>query len=336
MNLIPQPLSASLLPLLLSAASAFGQQPQPDARALGTVATTDATVTGVSSVSNGIAILAGHGTVTAKDHTAEMNLSRGGKVRVCSTSGLHVTAGAAPAGETPPLMLALDRGAMEIAMQASITDVVMTPDLRLSIKDSGPLDLRIRVTPNGDTCVENRVAQSEAKSIAQAVQTARENAPEPGATIAVSSLFGDQTYEIHPGQRVLFEHADLHQVVDHESSPCGCPAELTPAHPAVPVDGTLLPGQKVTGFEAAEQHPFPAAVSQGLAPPPPTPAVPPNTTHAQVATTLQYSANDTAPEAHPTIPEPPMAFTQPQPPPKPSDNQGGFFHRLGRFFKHLF
>jgi len=295
---------------------------------------TDATVTGVASVTNGIAVLAGNGTVTAKDHTAEMALARGGKVRVCSTSGLHVTAGSAPAGETPPLMLALDRGAMEVSMSASVSDVLMTPDLHLVVKQSGPIDLRIRVTPNGDTCVENRVAQSEAKSIAQAVQTARENAPE-GATIAVSSLFGDQSYEIHPGQRVLFEHADLHQVVDHESSPCGCPVDLTPAHPPVPVDGTLLPGKKVSGFEAAEQHPFPAAVSQGLAPAPPVPAVPANTNHAQVAATLQYSADDAAPEAHPTIPEPPMAFTQPQQPPPPK-KQGSFFHRLGRFFRNLF
>jgi len=295
---------------------------------------TDATVTGVASVTNGIAVLAGNGTVTAKDHTAEMTLARGGKVRVCSTSGLHVTAGAAPGGETPPLMLALDRGAMEVAMAASVSDVLMTPDLRLAVKQSGPLDLRIRVTPNGDTCVENRVAQSEAKSIAQAVQTARENAPE-GATIAVSSLFGDQSYEIHPGQRVLFEHADLHQVVDHESSPCGCPTELPPVHPAVAGDGTLLPGKTVSGFEAAEQHPFPAAVSQGLAPAPPVPAAPANVPHAQVATTLKYSGEDTVPEAHPTIPEPPMAFTQPQQPP-PKKNQGGFFHRLGRFFHQLF
>ena len=104
----------------------------------------------------------------------------------------------------PPLLLALDRGAMEIRTAATDRDVVITPDLRFSIKGTGPLDLRLRVTPNGDTCVEHRGLQAP--------------------PLEIVDQFGDARYELRAGQHVLFEHGSLREVVDHESSPCGCPA----------------------------------------------------------------------------------------------------------------
>src|ERR1700727_873797 len=83
---------------------------------IGTVGVQDATVAGALEGTNGQAVLVGSTTVTARDHAAEVTLSRGGTVRVCATSGLHVTAGK---GATPvPLMLALDRGAIEVQMAA--------------------------------------------------------------------------------------------------------------------------------------------------------------------------------------------------------------------------
>ena len=79
----------------------------------------------------------------------------------------------------------------------------MTPDLRFTVRNAGPLDLRLRVARNGDTCVENRG---------------------PGApTLAVSDPFGESMYEVAPDQHVLFEHGSLHEVVDNETTPCGCP-----------------------------------------------------------------------------------------------------------------
>ncbi len=53
-------------------------------------------------------------------------------------------------------MLAIDRGAIEVQMPATTRDVVTTPDLRFTMRGDGPLDLQLRVTRNGDTCVENR------------------------------------------------------------------------------------------------------------------------------------------------------------------------------------
>src|SRR5580692_3536908 len=84
-------------------------------QAIGTVGVQDATIAGALEVSNGRAVLVGNTTVTARDKTAEVELKRGGTVKVCATSGLHVTSGQNTAGQgapgvpPPPLMLALDR-----------------------------------------------------------------------------------------------------------------------------------------------------------------------------------------------------------------------------------
>src|SRR6266700_3939987 len=93
-------------------------------QSIGTVGVQDATVAGALEVSNGRAILVGNTTVTARDRVAEIVLNRGGMVKVCATSGLHLTAGkSADAVPTPavptPLMLALDRGAIEVQMAAT-------------------------------------------------------------------------------------------------------------------------------------------------------------------------------------------------------------------------
>src|ERR1700736_4783895 len=75
-------------------------------QAIGTVGVQDATVAGALEVSNGRAILVGNTTVTARDRVAEIALNRGGSVKVCATSGLHLTAGRnadAAAVSVPPL-----------------------------------------------------------------------------------------------------------------------------------------------------------------------------------------------------------------------------------------
>ncbi len=82
-------------------------------------------------------------------------------------------------------------------------DILITPDLRFSTPSGGPLDLRVRVTSNGDTCVENH------------------NVGAP--TVEVVEQFGDGHYLVPGGQHVLFEHGNVREVVDRESSPCGCP-----------------------------------------------------------------------------------------------------------------
>ena len=114
---------------------ASAQQP------IGTVGVQDATVAGALEITNGRAVLVGSTTVTARDHAAEVALHRGGAVRVCATSGLHMASGKSAAEAAPlPLMLALDRGAIEVQMAGTTSDVVMTPDLRFTLGGDGPLD----------------------------------------------------------------------------------------------------------------------------------------------------------------------------------------------------
>jgi hypothetical protein len=301
-----------VLSFLFAGLSIAHAQDQP----IGTVGIQNAAVAGALEVSNGRAVLVGNTTVTARDHTAEIELNRGGVVRVCATTGLHVTAGKSANGAAP-LMLALDRGAIEVQMPATIRDVVTTPDLRFTARGDGPLDLQLRVTRNGDTCVENRGTQAP--------------------MLNVVDQFGEATYELKAGQHVLFEHGSLKEVVDHESSACGCPPE-----PTMSVADALVssPGGNAGEKTAAEQHPFPAAVSAGLAPP----TVPPassGTTHTQVTAALNSGDGGDTLAATKTPEETSAAKGSAanatgQMTPAPAKSSKNPFRAVGRFFKKIF
>ncbi len=287
---------------------------QAQQQSIGTVGVQDATVAGALEVSNGRAVLVGNTTVTARDRTAEIELRRGGVVRVCATTGLHVTGGMGT-DSAIPLMLALDRGAIEVQMPATTRDVVTTPDLRFTMRGDGPLDLQLRVTRNGDTCVENRGAKAP--------------------VLNVADQFGEATYELKAGQHVLFEHGSLKEVVDHESSACGCPPE-----PTMSVADALVNSNGTGAKTAAEQHPFPAAVSAGLTPT----AVPQSSAgnvHTQVTAALNSGEGEdtlaatkaSADEATAKNSTGTPAGETARPPAKSSNNP---FRAVGRFFKRIF
>ncbi len=258
---------------------------------IGYVNTRDAEVTGATDVLDGQAVLTGSAGITARDHTAPVKLGRGGTVRVCQTSVVHITESKS-ADMAAPLLFSLDRGSMEIEMNGTLNDAIMTPDLRFTVVNKGPLDLRLRVARNGDTCVENRGA----------------NAP----TLNISDPFGEAMYQVAAGQHVMFEHGSLHEVVDQEKYPCGCPESsgmsvadallasgggktiapaaapvVTAVVPVVPAPAFVAPAAApapaqpdtqaqlrsaeqaaaAAAMKAAEdKHPFPEAVSEGLAP----------------------------------------------------------------------
>ena len=290
-------------------------------KAIGSVSTADATVSnsgaGVVEVNAGRAVLRGNGTVTAKDHTAVVALQRGGEVHVCQRSGLHVS-------EAPQdaLLFGLDRGALEIRTKAKTGDVVMTPDLRFTMAEAGPLELEMRVSMNGDTCVDNHGRKAP--------------------TLKITDAFGEANYELKPGQHVTFEHGSLREVVDKETVPCGCPPDEKEEQKRVSlaeaaIAGGAAAGKPVTPELAAAAHPFPEAESAGLAPVTPPAPEATGVTHVQVATTLAY--DPTAPKAvEPGDPAPALspvqaAVAEPIPEKKPS---GGPFGAVGRFFKRLF
>jgi hypothetical protein len=127
---------------------------------------------------------------------------------------------------------------------------------------------------------------------------------------------------VQSGQRVMFQHGSLHEVVDQEKEPCGCPP----------------PPAKTSGNE------FPLAQSEGLAPTPapaPTPQQPAGLS-PEVTVPLVYSSGAKAPESAPA-PAPPATLpvtvaapaNQPAPPPA-QKKKPGIFTRLGHFFRRVF
>lgn len=282
---------------------AQAQQAAP--QLMGTVATQDALVSGGLQVQGERAELMSNASVTAYDRTAAIALERGGAVLVCSTTQFHLLHSGTGSG----LLFGLDRGALELHTPTEAQDVILTPDIRFTVATAGTYDLRLRVTHDGDTCVENAGA----------------GAPE----LVLNDAFSQTSYRLLPGQHVLFEHGSLREVVDHERSECGCPGSS-----AGVVGPNATPAEK-----AAAANPFPAAVSEGLA----QPAVVDNNSpagekHTQVTTVFTYgpgqgpppSTVDSTPQpaAQPVV----MATAPPQTPPGAHE----IFHSIGHFFHKLF
>ena len=333
-KLFLKPLALGLL--LAACTAARAQKP------IGTVSTADASVGGVLETSGATATIVNNGTITAHEHTATVTLARGGSVQVCATSVVHLSQSIATAAS--PLLVALDHGAVELSFLANSSDAILTPDMRVQPSAPGPLDLRLRVVSNGDTCIENRGS----------------NAP----ALMISDTFGESSYIVHSQQHVLFEHGSLKQVVDSESSPCGCP-------PPAPVISVADSGGSGTNAakpgSVVDAHPFPAAVSQGLAPAPPQPEQPVRQVHTEPGITLAYNgsapaapasaaatgtasasgASNTASNsvAQPTIqpaapqPAPAAPASDPaiaQPPPPPPPPTGDLVHAFVRFYRWVF
>jgi hypothetical protein len=252
-----------------------------------------AKVTGALEVSQGKAVIAASGSVTSGSGTTQVILPHRGVLRVCASTTVKLAADSSvPAGEIPGLMMAMDHGAVEVSFATGRnSDILLTPDFRILIGGPGAAEVKVRLGQHGDTCVDN----------------AGVNAP----YVLVSSVFDGGAYRVQPGQRVMFQHGSLHEVVDQEKEPCGCPP------PAVP-----------------QTNEFPLAQSEGLAPlatPAPSPNAQPGL-QPQTTETLAYSAADHAPKAA----EPAAAATPAPAAAPPPQKKPGLFNRVGRFFKRIF
>ncbi len=249
-----------------------------------------AKVTGALEVSQGKAVIGASGTVTSGNQTTEVVLPHRGVLRVCASTTVKLAAGASvTTGETPGLMMALDHGAVEMSFATTRdTDILLTPDFRIAMGSPGAAEVKVRLGQNGDTCVDN----------------AGKNSP----YVSVTGVFDSGDYRVQPGQRVMFQHGSLREVVDNEKEPCGCP-------PA-----------------AAMGNEFPLAQSEGLAPTPkPAPnAVSLTPTAPQAIPPLIYkSADHTAKPAEPATASERAAAPAPK-------KKSGFFGGIGKFFRHIF
>jgi hypothetical protein len=250
-----------------------------------------AKVTGALEVSQGKAIIAASGTISSGSRTTEVVLPHRGLLRVCAATTVKLAADASvPLGETPGLLIAIDHGAIETSFATgSNSDILLTPDFRILLGAHGASEVKLRLGPHGDTCVDNGASAANA------------------AYVLVSGVFEAGNYRVQPGQRVMFEHGSLREVVDNEKEPCGCPP---------PAKG---------GNE------FPLAQSEGLEPlPKPAPgASNQDAAQTQLAEPLVYKGADHA--AAPASAPAPAAATPPAAPQKP-----GFLSRVGRFFRRIF
>jgi hypothetical protein len=211
-----------------------------------------------------------------------------------------------PSGDAPGLMVALDHGAVEASFATGRnSDIVLTPDFRILIGGPGAAEVKVRLAPHGDTCVDNPGA----------------NAP----YVVVSSVFDGGAYRVQPGQRVMFQHGSLSAVVDQEKEPCGCPPEPRP-------DSNDFPLAQSAGL-APLAKPVPAPQSSAETAAKPT---------QPLNEPLVYTAPNPAPEKAAEAAEPsatpaaPSASPAPSPPAPAPKKKAGFFGSIGHFFKKIF
>jgi hypothetical protein len=263
-----------------------------------------ATVTGGLEVHGGRAFIGAAGTITSGNQTTLVVMPHRGELRVCAMSSIKLAADSSTgAGDAPGLLMAMDQGAIEMSYASMAdmknADTLLTPDFRIVISGPGAADVKVRLGSQGDTCVDNSSAN--------------------GPYIVVSSVFEGGAYRVQPGQRVMFQHGSLHEVVDQEKEPCGCP-------PSAPIGND-----------------FPLAQSMGLAPAPGVPPAPVNAqaeAQGQSVPPLVYQSAEHVPTAAISAqPAPaPVRVVEVASAPKPAvtGKKRGFFSSVGHFFRRVF
>ncbi len=271
--------------------------------------------------------------VTAGFDAAVLQLARGGGVRVCPGTTVSVTS----SQNGRSLMLGMSTGALEAhySLDAS-SDSILTPDFRIVLAGPGEFHYGVSADSRGNTCI-------------QAL-------PGNTASVMVSELLGDGTYQVKPAQQVVFHSGHLNAVDNGSPSSCGCPpampaimrASETPAAP----EGKLSSQLQLTPGTGT-----PAAVNLGSSPPPQvtgrgpeTAALPPsksNDVHVQVEAPFVFNARELsvaqpAPAREvkllPLRELPPSTYLQATalPPPPGRPVRRGFFGKIKGFFAAIF
>lgn len=293
----PQPTPEPLKTVLTDSTQPLNPPAPPPSIAsqpsIATVSVEGVSLSGSLSVENGLAVIGNNGVVTSGDKATRLDLTRGGRLNLCSASKIHLSTDNTISGGG--LMIAIDHGALEAHyLPGQYSNVILTPDLRVLISGPGETNLSLRVNNQGDTCVDNH----------------GDHAP----YVLASSLFEGGAFRVQPNQRVLFEHGSLGHVVDDEKDSCGCPSpapipaptsiarvgmpggtlhtsDQAPAPPPPAAKLTPAPVSTPAASSIAAQNPFPLAQSEGSQPPPPhsTAVAPPDEPHVQVTVPLVYN-----------------------------------------------
>ncbi len=256
----------------------FAPVPAHAQDALAEVFASDATVRGsVLLVGSGTKVLSGS-SVSAGAQPALVRLARGGEVRVCA--GNSVTLASATGGRE--LLWGVGTGAIEVhyALQAS-SDTLMTPDFRILLAGPGAFHFALSSDNRGNTCVRSL----------------------PGATasVIVQELAASGSYQVRPGDQVLFRNGRMSEADSTTPLSCGCPppAPLHRAEKPVQPKPVTPPEEK----ETAQQDEPPALPAPTPPPPAAKPHVPPalatSASPAPAASTPPAPAASALPAAQP-------------------------------------
>jgi hypothetical protein len=166
--------------------------------------------------------------ISAGKNAASLRLTRGGEVRLCSATTL--TASASTSGSE--LMLGLNAGELELHYYLAVNaDTLMTPDFRLLLAGPASIHIGVNVDPSGTMCVQSLAGNS--------------------GSVIVSEVAGDGTYQVRPGQHVIFRNGRVADAWNElHGADCGCP-------PAEPIIRAAAPGP----LKPAEEEKAPATMA---------------------------------------------------------------------------